>query len=147
MSLLQHGETKWMVRMKEKIIRIFRPNFPGIVVQSVRAPPCQGGSCGFEPRQSRPRLGSERRSISLSIFCEEERQRVGSNSQQEDPSFVSHFSSDKSSQGIQMTITSTDWWRRDICRLVQSGVSPYSGFKEIAYWSGFFRLFLIHRIE
>ncbi|OAO89135.1 hypothetical protein AXX17_ATUG03930 (mitochondrion) [Arabidopsis thaliana] len=26
----------------------------GIVVQSVRAPPCQGGSCGFEPRQSRP---------------------------------------------------------------------------------------------
>ncbi|TYJ43387.1 hypothetical protein E1A91_A03G149400v1 [Gossypium mustelinum] len=32
------------------------PNFPGIVVQSVRAPPCQGGSCGFEPRQSRPRI-------------------------------------------------------------------------------------------
>ena len=31
--------------------------FPGIVVQSVRAPPCQVGSCGFEPRQSRPRLG------------------------------------------------------------------------------------------
>ncbi|KEH16851.1 hypothetical protein MTR_0082s0100 [Medicago truncatula] len=29
---------------------------PGIVVQSVRAPPCQGGSCGFEPRQSRPRI-------------------------------------------------------------------------------------------
>ena len=27
--------------------------FPGIVVQLVRAPPCQGGSCGFEPRQSR----------------------------------------------------------------------------------------------
>ena len=25
----------------------------GIVVQLVRAPPCQGGSCGFEPRQSR----------------------------------------------------------------------------------------------
>lgn len=29
------------------------PQFPGIVVQLVRAPPCQGGSCGFEPRQSR----------------------------------------------------------------------------------------------
>ena len=29
------------------------PYFPGIVVQLVRAPPCQGGSCGFEPRQSR----------------------------------------------------------------------------------------------
>ena len=25
----------------------------GIVVQLVRAPPCQGGSCGFETRQSR----------------------------------------------------------------------------------------------
>jgi hypothetical protein len=25
----------------------------GIVVQLVRAPPCHGGSCGFEPRQSR----------------------------------------------------------------------------------------------
>nr|AFK34392.1 unknown [Lotus japonicus] len=29
------------------------PFFPGIVVQLVRAPPCQGGSCGFESRQSR----------------------------------------------------------------------------------------------
>lgn len=28
----------------------------GIVVQLVRAPPCQGGSCGFEPRQSRTRV-------------------------------------------------------------------------------------------
>ena len=28
----------------------------GIVVQLVRAPPCQGGSCGFEPRQSRTRI-------------------------------------------------------------------------------------------
>lgn len=25
----------------------------GIVVQLVRVPPCQDGSCGFEPRQSR----------------------------------------------------------------------------------------------
>ena len=25
----------------------------GTVVQLVRAPPCHGGSCGFEPRQSR----------------------------------------------------------------------------------------------
>lgn len=25
----------------------------GVVAQSVRSPPCQGGSCGFEPRQSR----------------------------------------------------------------------------------------------
>lgn len=31
-------------------------NLTGIVVQSVRAPPCQGGSCGFEPRQSRTRI-------------------------------------------------------------------------------------------
>lgn len=28
----------------------------GIVVQLVRAPPCQGGSYGFEPRQSRTRI-------------------------------------------------------------------------------------------
>ncbi|TYG86408.1 hypothetical protein ES288_A13G132000v1 [Gossypium darwinii] len=27
--------------------------FPGIVVQLVKAPLCQGRSCGFEPRQSR----------------------------------------------------------------------------------------------
>ena len=32
------------------------PSFLGIVVQSVRAPPCQGGSYGFEPRQSLPRI-------------------------------------------------------------------------------------------
>ena len=115
--------------------------FLGIVVQLVRAPPCQGGSCGFEPRQSRPRI----RWIEKSISPFSGGQRVGSNSQQEDPSFVSHFSSDKSSQGIQMTITSTGG--RDIGRLVQSGGSPYSGFKEISYWSGFFRLFLVHRIE
>ena len=40
-----------------EIIRIYMLytllHFPGIVVQLVRAPPCQGGSCGFEPRQSR----------------------------------------------------------------------------------------------
>lgn len=33
-----------------------RPCFAGIVVQLVRAPPCQGGSCGFESRQSRTRI-------------------------------------------------------------------------------------------
>ncbi|KAJ6806778.1 hypothetical protein M6B38_105535 [Iris pallida] len=36
----------------------------GIVVQLVRAPPCQGESCGFEPRQSRTRI----RRISQFIF-------------------------------------------------------------------------------
>lgn len=25
----------------------------GVVAQLVRSPPCQGGGCGFEPRQSR----------------------------------------------------------------------------------------------
>ena len=145
MSLLQHGETKWFEwREKKKEFLSCTPNFPGIVVQSVRAPPCQGGSCGFEPRQSRPRIRWIDQFISVKRG---DKEGLGSNSQQEDPSFVSHFSSDKSSQGIKMTITSTDWWRRDICRLVQSGVSPYSGFKEIPYWSGFFRLFLAHRIE
>ncbi|KAL8053661.1 hypothetical protein ABFX02_05G087200 [Erythranthe guttata] len=29
------------------------PYCPEIAVQLVRAPPCQDGSCGFEPRQSR----------------------------------------------------------------------------------------------
>ncbi|KAJ6844023.1 hypothetical protein M6B38_294860 [Iris pallida] len=36
----------------------------GIVVQLVRAPPCQGGSYGFEPCQSRTRI----RRISQFIF-------------------------------------------------------------------------------
>lgn len=31
----------------------------GTVVQLVRAPPCHGGSCGFEPRQSRTQELSE----------------------------------------------------------------------------------------
>ncbi|KAJ6793107.1 hypothetical protein M6B38_187480 [Iris pallida] len=35
-----------------------------IVVQLVRALPCQGGSCGYEPRQSRTRI----RRISQFIF-------------------------------------------------------------------------------
>ena len=43
-------------------------HFPGIVVQLVRAPPCQGGSCGFEPRQSR-RIQSNI-AIQLPLFYE-----------------------------------------------------------------------------
>ena len=44
---------------------LYTPFFLGIVVQLVRAPPCQGGSCGFEPRQSR-RNGSK----NISFFWE-----------------------------------------------------------------------------
>ena len=35
------------------IISLFISEFIGIVVQLVRAPPCHGGSCEFESRQSR----------------------------------------------------------------------------------------------
>ena len=41
------------VWMKSKEYVCCTLSFPGIVVQLVRAPPCQGGSYGFEPRQSR----------------------------------------------------------------------------------------------
>lgn len=55
-SLLQHGDYKWFEWNQMRNNKGCTPHFPGIVVQSVRAPPCQGGSCGFEPRQSRPRI-------------------------------------------------------------------------------------------
>ncbi|XAR51023.1 hypothetical protein NMG60_11005521 [Bertholletia excelsa] len=41
------------IQLDDEFLRGCTPKFPGIVVQSVKAPPCQGGSCGFEPRQSR----------------------------------------------------------------------------------------------
>jgi hypothetical protein len=42
----------------------------GTVVQLVRAPPCHGGSCGFEPRQSRVNRTNLRKPISkLTIHC------------------------------------------------------------------------------
>ena len=44
------GEGATKLFLQEVVDVIFEP---GIVVQLVRAPPCQGGSCGFEPRQSR----------------------------------------------------------------------------------------------
>ncbi len=40
-------------------------NIFGIVVQLVRAPPCHGGSCGFEPRQSRLTTSSFQRTRSV----------------------------------------------------------------------------------
>lgn len=46
----------------------------GIVVQLVRAPPCQGGSCGFEPRQSRTRI----RLIEKFIFIFSVKRKIGS---------------------------------------------------------------------
>ena len=52
-------KTTILNRNENEIIRIcmlYTPPIPGIVVQSVRAPPCQGGSCGFESRQSRTRI-------------------------------------------------------------------------------------------
>ena len=76
----------------------------GIVVQSVRAPPCQGGSCGFEPRQSRTRT------INSSLYSLWKRGRH----QDLIPSgwgifflllFASYLSSDKSS---------IDWWGGNI---------------------------------
>lgn len=87
----------------------------GIVVQSVRAPPCQGGSCGFEPRQSRTRT------INSSLYSLWKRGRH----QDLIPSrwgifflllFVSYLSSDKSS---------IDWWGGNIGGLVQVAVLLY----------------------
>jgi hypothetical protein len=72
------------------------PHFPGIVVQLVRAPPCQGGSCGFEPRQSRPALGSYE-SIDSSLHL---LRRGGDKEQDLIPGgriLISHFSSGKGS--------------------------------------------------
>lgn len=54
---------------------MFAIHLAGIVVQLVRAPPCQGGSCGFEPRQSRTRMRQISQFISLfSIFREREKE-------------------------------------------------------------------------
>ena len=125
------------MKNEKEFLGCYRPNFPGIVVQSVRAPPCQGGSCGFEPRQSRPRRC--KRSIHLSVFCEEGRKRVGYNSQIKLFFRIFHQTKQK-----KMKIRLIR--KKDICRLVQSEVSPYSGFKGIPFVSGFFRLFLISRL-
>src|SRR5450432_638980 len=59
----------WYRGIKKNPIFGYIPYFPGIVVQLVRAPPCQGGSCGFEPRQSR-RIQSMNTSIQLPLFYE-----------------------------------------------------------------------------
>ena len=37
----------------------------GVVAQLVRSPPCQGGSCGFEPRQSRKKNTKKTRKITI----------------------------------------------------------------------------------
>ena len=56
-SLLQNTnlnlKLKWLWWNHKKEYVSYPLYFHGIVVQLVRAPPCQGGSCGFEPRQSR----------------------------------------------------------------------------------------------
>src|SRR5919202_3538517 len=41
----------------------------GTVVQLVRAPPCHGGSCGFEPRQSRRNRRSKSYVGRCSTYC------------------------------------------------------------------------------
>lgn len=64
----------------------------GIVVQFVREPPCQGGSCGFKSSQSRPMI----RERYINSFLPGEKE-LDLTSQ---PSFVPHFSSDKESQGM-----------------------------------------------
>ena len=93
--------------------------FPGIVVQSVRAPPCQGGSCGFEPRQSRPRIRWIHQLISpfSAKRGDKEQDLIPGGSL-----FLSCFSfriSHRTNMGLSITSTSTDWWERDICGLVQ----------------------------
>ena len=41
------------VDKSQSIVQDIKGSRKGTVVQLVRAPPCHGGSCGFEPRQSR----------------------------------------------------------------------------------------------
>lgn len=101
--------------------------FPGIVVQSVRAPPCQGGSCGFEPRQSRPRIRWIHQLISpfSAKRGDKEQDLIPGGSL-----FLSCFSfriSHRTNMGLSITSTSTDWWGETY--VDWSAVSPYSDFK------------------
>ena len=115
----------------------------GIVVQSVRAPPCQGGSCGFEPRQSRPRIRWIHQFISpFSIFCEGEGQEAEFDSKRWTlflSFFVSHLSSDKCGNFNYFNqyhlMGERRMWIED-----WAVVSPYSGFQERLYWFDFFNL-------
>ena len=47
--ILEHNRSRAKSKAHHKI------KLRGTVVQLVRAPPCHGGSCGFEPRRSRPK--------------------------------------------------------------------------------------------
>nr|CUM61472.1 protein of unknown function [Planktothrix agardhii] len=41
----------------------------GTVVQLVRAPPCHGGSCGFEPRQSRSKVNNQETGFLIKLIA------------------------------------------------------------------------------
>ena len=120
-TLLQRGDSN--LKSKQKVFEWNQKNmyavfrFPGIVVQLVRAPPCQGGSCGFEPRQSRTRVQWMDKFI-FSFFMEIFDEKRGGGDRRQDqismghPYFTFlflHFSVKRDQCSIEFFFTTSGW--------------------------------------